>query len=197
MLGLHKEPSKFKNIDDTEVQIRRNMWWTLVSIDTQVALAAALPPLITCKLYDVKPVVAAAPDHLTSPLGQQLDTSVLSLFIAAKYRYYASASEFLHEIHKDTLEESDLDTILALAHDIRKQMESYKDQIITKQREVEEHVLMNHTANGGAIYKEPIPFLAELSKNVLSMFAAKPFAFMYGSLRKHNLLGHLLAREPQ
>ena len=31
-------------------------WWTMVSLDAQVALASGLPPMVESKLYDVNPI---------------------------------------------------------------------------------------------------------------------------------------------
>ena len=55
MLGLHKEPSKFPNISPVDGHVRRQMWWSLISLGTQVAFASGLPPIIESRFYDVYP----------------------------------------------------------------------------------------------------------------------------------------------
>ncbi|KAK6353084.1 hypothetical protein TWF696_005074 [Orbilia brochopaga] len=43
--GLHREPSTFKGLNEVEREVRRRIWWHIIYLDVQAAIATGLPPL--------------------------------------------------------------------------------------------------------------------------------------------------------
>ncbi|KAJ6263523.1 hypothetical protein Dda_2087 [Drechslerella dactyloides] len=43
--GLHREPSTFKGLNEVEREVRRRIWWHILYLDVQSAIATGLPPL--------------------------------------------------------------------------------------------------------------------------------------------------------
>ncbi|KAK6346312.1 hypothetical protein TWF730_010639 [Orbilia blumenaviensis] len=43
--GLHREPSSFKGLNEVEREVRRRIWWHIIYLDVQAAIATGLPPL--------------------------------------------------------------------------------------------------------------------------------------------------------
>ncbi|EWC47093.1 hypothetical protein DRE_03462 [Drechslerella stenobrocha 248] len=43
--GLHREPATFKGLNEVEREVRRRIWWHIVYLDVQAAIATGLPPL--------------------------------------------------------------------------------------------------------------------------------------------------------
>ncbi|KAF3913143.1 hypothetical protein AA313_de0202979 [Arthrobotrys entomopaga] len=43
--GLHREPKSFKGLNEIEREVRRRIWWHIVYLDVQAAIATGLPPL--------------------------------------------------------------------------------------------------------------------------------------------------------
>lgn len=110
--------------------------------------------------------------------------------MAGKYFFYQRSSDFLHAIHKSTLDEDDIDRILQITNSVRTELERYKTAITARQ-------LAAKPSESDSPEPNTSPFFAELAKMVLSMYAAKPYAIMYGPLRRHHLLDSLRRREPK
>ncbi|KAK9464899.1 hypothetical protein V1512DRAFT_292909 [Lipomyces arxii] len=55
-MGLHRDPSLFKQLNFTveEAELRRRLWWFLVSMDTAVSINSGLPATLTPKSYDIR-----------------------------------------------------------------------------------------------------------------------------------------------
>lgn len=196
--GLHQDPLEYGSLSESECQLRRNLWWTLVAIDAQVAFAAGLPPLMPNGAHNVKPISAALPsdsqrDSSSCP-AQRGSDSLVSLFIAGKYLFYGRSSAFLLAIHKRTLDEHDLEKILEITDSIETDLKRYKSEISAR-----EQVSNGENNSDGSASPESAtsPYFPELAKMVLSMYAAKPYAIMYGPLRRHGLLHLLRRRQPK
>ncbi|KAF3088044.1 hypothetical protein TWF102_003457 [Orbilia oligospora] len=43
--GLHREPSSFRGLNEVEREVRRRIWWHIIYLDVQAAIATGLPPL--------------------------------------------------------------------------------------------------------------------------------------------------------
>ncbi|EPS43547.1 hypothetical protein H072_2486 [Dactylellina haptotyla CBS 200.50] len=43
--GLHREPNSFKGLNEVEREVRRRVWWHIIYLDVQAAIATGLPPL--------------------------------------------------------------------------------------------------------------------------------------------------------
>lgn len=197
-LGLHQDPLEYGNISGSECQLRRNLWWTLVAIDAQVAFAAGLPPLMPNGGHNVKSINAALPpgphEDSSSCLAQKGNDPLVSLFIAGKYLFYERSSAFLLAIHKRTLDEHDLEKILEITDSIETDLQRYKSEISAR-----EQVSNGENNSNGCASPESAasPYFPELAEMVLSMYAAKPYAIMYGPLRRHGLLNLLRQRRPK
>jgi hypothetical protein len=76
MLGLHKDPSHFSNIDPIECEIRRRVWWHLVHIDVLVAIASGLPPIVDLDTWDVQGISELKEDYFGTPIGTQYDADI-------------------------------------------------------------------------------------------------------------------------
>jgi hypothetical protein len=186
--GLHKEPSKFPGIDRIEVHVRRQLWWNLVSLDAQVALASGLPPIIETKIYDVEPVTELSESAISSPPveGSATIKGILRTFISGRFEFYRRMEEFLHILHNNFLSENDLDKLLEIVKTNQMDMYNRREQVSMA---VQTSITDGSPASGSAEF-------SKFTKMVLSMMAAKPFAVMYGPVRRHGLIEKLREREP-
>lgn len=183
----------------TEIQIRRQLWWNIITVDAQVAFASGLPPLIESRSYDVEPV---------SELGDALFTeeaathgfskkSILGIFIGGKFNFFKKASDLLRLLHSNRLSRKDLDDVLAQVREIRDDMEARKAQITAIEQALENSNQLRDSDNEALQRTESNPLLGQFTKTLLSMFAAKPYAIMYGPLQRHKLLPYLREKEPK
>lgn len=186
--GLHKEPSLFPGIDRIEVHVRRQLWWSLVSLDGQIALAAGLPALIDVKIYDVQPITDLAESAIDSPPVGGSDTikQILRDFVAENNEFYRRMAEFVHILHNSSLDESDLDKLLDIIKDNQLDLYARRDRISSA---VKDSMVNGSPASGSAVFRK-------FTKMVLSMIAAKPFEIMYGPIRRHGLLDRLRQKDP-
>jgi hypothetical protein len=175
-----------------EIQVRRQLWWIVVSIDAQVAFASSLPPLIDTRLHNVEPVS----EENESP-SNNVPKTVLGVFIGGKNSFYNSAGEFLHSLHSNTLCEEDVDHLLQITQRIRDDVEARKSQIDSIQHELESVMQPSQDDIETLARNESNPVLGQFTKTILSMLAAKPYAIMYGSLKRHGLLPYLREKEPR
>lgn len=53
--GLHRDPSNFPAISVFDSEIRRRIWASILEINVQFSLDAAMPPLLTPEDYDTRP----------------------------------------------------------------------------------------------------------------------------------------------
>jgi hypothetical protein len=185
--GLHKEPSKFPDVDPIEVHIRRQLWWIVVSFDAQIALASGLPCVIETSFYDVDPVselsetaIAYAPTK-----GAKTIKDILRAFIGGRFEFYRLSGKFLRILHSNVITERDLDELLEITRAIQGDLYSRRERI----------AMIMTAASAGGRAPEGSPVLSKFSKMVMSMLAAKPYAVMYGPLRRHGLLGKLREKE--
>ena len=209
LAGLHKEPSNFHDIAPADVTLRRQLWWNLVALDVQVAYAAGLPPIITNDLYDVLPFSELADstrnqDTELGSVSQNFHTtrSILKAFIGGKFEFYRRSSEFLNRLHDNNLDENGLDELVEMTRGIQSDL-GFRREEITSLR-------VSHSSYmADLISNESIPaqtgehedtqpnILAQFTCAVLSMYGAKPYAVMYGTVRRHGLLGKLREKEPK
>ena len=186
--GLHKEPSKFPDMDPVELHVRRQLWWNLVSLDAQIALASGLPCILETSFYDVEPIAELSESAVAcvSAEGAITIKEILRAFVGGKFEFYRMTGTFLHLLHKNTMDETDPDKILEIARGIQVDMYSRRERIAL--------VMQSASDNGGSL--EASAVLSKFSKMVMSMLAAKPFSVMYGPVRRHGLLGKLLEKKP-
>lgn len=186
--GLHKEPSKFPDMDPVEMHVRRQLWWSLVALDAQIALTSGLPCVIETSFYDVQPITELAECAISCgpTAGAATIKDILRTFIGGKFEFYRLTGRFLRLLHSNVMNERDLDEILEVTRIIQADLYSRRERIAL--------IMQTATANGGA--PEGAPVLSKLTKIVLSMLAAKPYAVMYGPVRRHGLLDKLREKEP-
>ncbi|RMY82898.1 hypothetical protein D0862_11862 [Hortaea werneckii] len=206
MLGLHREPSRLEGVKAVDVQVRRHLWWTIVALDAQVALASGLPPMIESKLYQVNAiderdeVDVASYQQGGQPPGRK---TILGIFVGGRYAFYHHTSTFLRLINNYQVTEADVDKTLQITHEIHRQMEDHKKHILDLSRTLQtpEHQPPSTPPSAPSHQQlhraQSNRLLALFAIRVLTMLAAKPYAIMYGPLRKHNLLGYLQQKEPE
>ncbi|KAI7051776.1 hypothetical protein KC362_g31 [Hortaea werneckii] len=187
MLGLHREPSRLEGVKPIDVQVRRHLWWTIVALDAQVALASGLPPMIESKLYQVNAiderdeVDVASYQQGGQPLGRK---TILGIFVGGRYAFYHHTSTFLRLINNNQIEEHKKHIL-----DLSRTLQTPEHQPSSTTPSTPFHQQL-HRAQSNRL-------LASFAIRVLTMRAAKPYAIMYGPLRKHNLLGYLQRKEPE
>lgn len=198
--GLDREPSRFPEISPADVQTRRQLFWTLVALDAQVAFASGLPPIINHRLYKVKYVTETSETGFSpnpSFTQSSASKSILGVFVGGKYRFYGVAGEFLHLLNQCSLKKVDVDSILKMTKRIREELASREAQITT----IEQRIVSQDADNGSNSQEyrhiESNMSLGAFTRMVLSMLAAKPYAVMYGPLRRHGLLPYLRQKEPE
>ncbi|KAK9481112.1 hypothetical protein V1514DRAFT_69342 [Lipomyces japonicus] len=52
VMGLHRDPSRFKGV--TAIELRRGIWWQLVFLDALASIVNGLPPVLNCTQADVE-----------------------------------------------------------------------------------------------------------------------------------------------
>lgn len=130
-------------------------------------------------------------------LRQQQKKSILGIFVGGKFSFYKSSSEFLHLLHSNRLSRKDLDEILAITRGIKEDMEDRKAQITSIEQALGNTSQLRDSDNAALQQTESNPILGQFTKTLLSMFAAKPYAIMYGPLQRHKLLSYLREQEPK
>jgi hypothetical protein len=86
MLGLHKDPSRFKTtVAPIQAEIQRRVWWHVFHCDVLVAVASGLPPLIERNSWDTMMVSDLCEDRFGTIEGLQHDEE-------SRARYMQSAS---------------------------------------------------------------------------------------------------------
>ncbi|ETI20750.1 hypothetical protein G647_07092 [Cladophialophora carrionii CBS 160.54] len=74
MLGLHKDPSRFKTtVAPVQAEVQRRVWWHVFHCDVLVAVASGLPPLIERSSWDTKMVSDLYEDRFGTMEGLQHD----------------------------------------------------------------------------------------------------------------------------
>ncbi|KAI7316369.1 hypothetical protein KC315_g10795 [Hortaea werneckii] len=206
MLGLHREPSRLEGVKPVDVQVRRHLWWTIVALDAQVALASGLPPMIESKLYQVNAIDERDEVDVASfQQGGQIPgrKTILGIFVGGRYAFYHHTSTFLRLINNHQVTEADVDKTLQITQEIHRQMEDHKKHILNLSRSLQapDHPPSSTPSPSPSHQQlhraQSNRLLALLAIRVLTMLAAKPFAIMYGPLRKHHLLKYLLQKEPE
>lgn len=197
--GLHRDPSTFPDLSVEEIQIRRQIWWALVSIDLQVALASGLPPLIDCSFYAVQSINEAPEGTTLRPSLPGADSkSVLGILVGGKIRFGQMANEFLHILHSTSLGKSGIDRCLEITRRINEEMVSRQNQIETLAQNFPERGVIGGVSREENIVNttENNSILARFAKVLLSLLAAKPYPIIYGPVRRHNLMQYLFEKDP-
>lgn len=175
-------------MDQIDMHVRRQLWWIIVSFDAQIALASGLPCIIETTFYDVEPVselsetaIAMAPTEGAGTIKDMLRT-----FVSGRFEFYRLSGRFLRILHGNTIQERDLDELMEITRAIQGDLYSRRERI---------QMIMTAASNNGRAL-EGSAVLSKFSKMVMSMLASKPYAVMYGPLRRHGLLGKLREKEP-
>lgn len=199
MPGLHKEPSKFPNVGPREVQVRRQIWWVLVCIDSQVAFASGLPPLVQCKYVDVQMPDESPADLATEGLDVQSNNrkSILGILFGGKVQFVRRACDFLHLLHNTFFNKEDLEEVLRIVKEISIDMQARCEEIDELERTVLGKVPDQGQDTNLLRQTEYSPTLAKFAKMILPMFAAKPYSIMHGPVKRHGLLDHLRHLQPE
>jgi hypothetical protein len=182
------------------MQTRRHLWWSLIAIDGQVALAAGLPPIIDCNSWQVQNFCEIAEDmtHLGFH-SQYCQKSVLGLLVGGKVEFYKTASKILHVIHSKRFSREDLDYILELINTSR-------SNLISRQRQISEIEMTLASLSSSMNGKDEMntlresqsnPVLARFAKAVLSLLIFKPYTIIQGPARRQKLDSYLLEKDPE
>lgn len=182
-----------------DVHVRRQIWWSIVSIDAQVAFAAGLPPILDCRLYNVENVSELSGSQIREDFESHgnASKSILGIFIGGRFAFYKKGNEILHLLHSSLLSERDLDRILEITRDIKVDMDNRTEQISS----IEQLHSSPESCDGSDIdairHTESNAALAQFAKILFALWAAKPYSVMYGPMRRHNLLPALRKKEPK
>lgn len=76
ILGLHKDPKHFPQLDMIVGEVRRRIWWQLVHIDVCIAVNAGLPPLIDWHGWDVQPIAELKDDLIGTANGVEYEKDI-------------------------------------------------------------------------------------------------------------------------
>lgn len=196
-LGLHKDPSRFHETSATEIQTRRQLWWNVITIDTQVAFASGLPPLIESGSYDVETVSELTDAFTSNEATDRHRKSILGIFINGKFFFYKKSGELLRLLHSNRLSKEDIDGILTITREIQDDVNARQAQIAAVEQNVDNADQLPGNESAALERTQSNPILRQFTSILLSMFAAKPYAIMYGPIRRHNLLPYLQEKEPK
>ncbi|KAK5166846.1 uncharacterized protein LTR77_007575 [Saxophila tyrrhenica] len=76
-LGLHKDPSHYGDtVPAIDAEIRRRVWWHVVHVDTLIATAAGLPPLLDLQAWDVRGISEVKEQFVGTPVGANYTLAV-------------------------------------------------------------------------------------------------------------------------
>ncbi|KAF8860231.1 hypothetical protein BDZ45DRAFT_724757 [Acephala macrosclerotiorum] len=197
MLSIHKDPSEFPELSPIDIQVRRQLWWNLVAIDAQVALAAGLPPIIDCTNCDVQ-MFNEMPEDMSNNSIYDDRKSVMGILVAGKVGFYRRASRILHIIHSSHFSREDLDSVLEITHENAADLASRQQHI----SEIETTLSSPMSASSSSIddaerlrESQSNPTLARFAKAVLSLYTVKPYAIMQGPVRRQHLDSYLLEKD--
>ncbi|KAI7361790.1 hypothetical protein KC354_g7817 [Hortaea werneckii] len=129
--------------------------------------------------------------------------TILGIFVGGRYAFYHHTSTFLRLINNHQVTEADVDKTLQITQEIHRQMEGHKKHILNLSRSLQtpDHppsATPSPSPSHQQLHRaQSNRLLALFAIRVLTMLAAKPYAIMYGPLRKHHLLKYLLQKEPE
>jgi hypothetical protein len=174
------------------------LWWSLVAIDAQVALASGLPPIVDCNSCQVKDF-SEVPEDMIGVHSQDHRRSILGILVRGKVEFYKNASKILHVIHSSKFLRGDLDYVLEIIHQSKSDLESRQQQISEIESTLTPPVSFMNGNDEMTILRESQsnPILARFAKAVLSLFTAKPYAIIQGPVRRQNLDSYLLEKDPE
>ncbi|PVH78812.1 hypothetical protein DL98DRAFT_236184 [Cadophora sp. DSE1049] len=204
MLGLHKDPASFPDLSAMDIQVRRQLWWSLVAVDVQVALAAGLPPIIDCTTCQVQEFSEAPEDlpYLGIPQNDQdpkSQKSILGVLVRGKVDFYRKASRILSVIHSNRFSSEDLDHCLSLILIIKSDLDSRIQQIaeIEARLPAADEMMNGHDDMSMLRQTQSNPVLAQFGKAALALLSAKPYAIIQGPVRRQKLESYLQEKDPQ
>jgi len=202
MLGLHKDPASFPDLSVIDIQVRRQLWWSLVAVDVQVALAAGLPPIIDCTACQVREFSEAPEDlpYLGIP-SQETDhqKSILGVLVRGKVDFYRKASRILSVIHSNRFSREDLDHILSLIQIIKSDLNSRIQQLteIESKLSYTDEMTAGYDDMSKLRQTQSNLILAQFGKAVLTLLCAKPYAIIQGPVRRQKLESYLEEKDSQ
>ena len=190
----------FPGVSPIDIEIRRQLWWSLIAIDTQVALAAGLPPILngnSCQVQDVSEI--AEDMTLLGVHSQNQNKSVLGILVGGKIEFYKTASRILHVVHSNPLSPEDLDYILGLIH-------ADRSDLVFRQLQISEIEMTLASSSPSMNCKDEMtalresqsnPVFARFAKAVLSLLALKPYTLIQGPVRRQKLDSYFLEKDPE
>ncbi|KAH9216519.1 fungal-specific transcription factor domain-containing protein [Leptodontidium sp. 2 PMI_412] len=200
MLGLHKDPASFPDLSAVDIQVRRQLWWSLVAIDVQVALAAGLPPIIDCTTCQVQEL-SELPEDLPHPGMPSKDhqKSILGVIVRGKVEFYRKASRILNVIHSNRFSREDLDHVLSLIHVIKSDLDARIQEIAEMEATLASpaEMMNGHDDMSMLRQSQSNPVLAQFGKAALALLSAKPYAIIQGPVRRQKLESYLNEKDPQ
>lgn len=197
--GLHKDPMRFPDISPIDIQVRRQLWWSLVAIDTQVSLASGLPPIVDCNSCQVQDFSEIPEDMIHLGVCFQGNRkSILGLLVGGMVGFYKNASKILQVIHSSRFSHENLDYILEI-------IQANKSDLTSRQQQISEvemilaspmHFMNSDDDMTTLRESQSNPVFARFAKAVLSLFIVKPYALIQGPVRRQNLNSYLLEKDP-
>ncbi|KAE9371804.1 hypothetical protein N431DRAFT_559228 [Stipitochalara longipes BDJ] len=199
ILGLHKDPTIFAALSPIDIQIRRQLWWAIVALDTQVAIAAGLPPIIDCNSYQVQEPNEIPEEMTHLDADSQFQKSIPTILVGGKIKFYKNVNRILRVLHSNTFSRESLDYVLDIMHASR------ADLAARQQKICEMEIMLASplsTTNGNdeviILHKsQSSPSLARFAKELLALFATKPFTLIQGPVKGQKLEPYLYKKDPQ
>ena len=121
----------------------------------------------------------------------------MRLFVGGKFEFYRTASDFLHKLHNNFLNERDLNELLDITAKIQNDLYSRRDHITSILNAFKGEPTLGDVGGGSSSATVEACTLGHFTKMVLCMLAAKPFAVMFGPVRRHGLVEKLREKVPK
>ena len=189
MLGLHRDPSHFKEIMPAEAEERRLVWWHLIHIDTIIAVAAGLPPLIDLRSWDVHEISEMPLESITdppAPTGTRvglINPSPAMLFVKAKLKFsFAIRRNFGRLQSGDALSETEQLMLHRDFVDLGDYLNSAITLIHGMQNEIDQDQQVRNA-------DEDTTVLSKWTRLLLSTFIDQRYSVLSYPLLRHHMTG--------
>ena len=166
-----------------------------MAVDVQIAFASGLPPLIKSGHYNVATICEAGEESLCEDQNAHGEPteSIIGIFAGGEQNFHQKSGDIMLMLQRDKLSCKDVDDMLNLINQVREDVTERRRRISVIQQTFS--LRQGHSDE----ILTPCPSedrLAQFTRTIPALLAIKPFAVMYGSIMRHNLLPYLLEREP-
>ncbi|KAB8596084.1 hypothetical protein FH972_025793 [Carpinus fangiana] len=204
MLGLHKDPSNFPGISIIEAEVRRRVWWQLLTCDTAVALASGLVPLIDPSAWDVQPISELTESRLMDLAGQSEPStlnyprhSILGVLAGGRLQYIRHANALIRILNMSRLTREDVDRSLVIVSKVQADLADRVRRVAEIENNMPDEEPELTPFRSLVQTSETSPRLARWARAILSLLSLKTQGILYGPVRRAGLLRYYLQRVPE